>query len=168
MSGLPEESVDFCLVGPRYNAGSKSLPYLDRAFGLTGLHGSRLSAAQRCYGVAIVWPATSTTTSLRVCSAFYARSSAARIFLANISWLTSFGGASGTSPMLRSPSWFMPRIVKASGSWSCIPRPRMDIRLKIRNLDPVGPWRNREHRYPIQDYMTGEFGWYKFLDGRKF
>jgi DNA modification methylase len=30
MSGLPEESVDFCLFDPPYNTGSKSFPYLDR------------------------------------------------------------------------------------------------------------------------------------------
>ena len=47
MSGLPKESVDFCLFDPPYNTGSKSLPYPDRRPDWPDYMAPRLAAARR-------------------------------------------------------------------------------------------------------------------------
>jgi adenine-specific DNA-methyltransferase len=164
MSGLPEELVDFCLFDPPYNTGSKSLPYPDRRPDWTGYMAPRLAAARRllkssgCLACHI--DDHELENLLRILREVFGKKN----FLANISWVTSRGGSFGNISHITEPILVYAKDRKSLRLPIVHSPTKNDHQFTNPDNDPAGRWRsqikagrNREHRYAIQDYTTGEF-----------
>jgi len=85
-------------------------------------------------------------------------------FLANISWLTSRGDSFGNISHVTEPILVYAKDRKSLRLPIVHSPTKNDHQFTNLDGDPAGPWRsqikagrNREHRYPIQDYTAGEF-----------